>query len=245
MKIAVRMDDITADMDWARFRFFQELFEETGITPLLGVVPDCKDKMLQIEKKRGDFYRIMQELKQKGYCFAMHGYQHLYTTKKGGLFPLNSFSEFAGIPYAEQLRMLDEGRQILSQNGIETDMFMAPAHSYDKNTLRALRALGFRKITDGFGRRPYEYDGIIFYPISFRLSRSLKQQEGYTTLVIHANTVRETEKERYIKMFRENREKFISYSEYLQIAPVHRNPVGSLAEYCMAQAKRILVNMRG
>lgn len=245
MKIAVRMDDITPDMDWERFRFFQELFEETGITPLLGVVPDCKDKMLQIEKKRGDFYLIMQELKQKGYCFAMHGYHHLYTTKKGGLFPLNGFSEFAGIPYAEQLRMLDEGRQILSQNGIETDMFMAPAHSYDKNTLRALRALGFRKITDGFGRLPYEYDGIIFYPISFQLSRSLKQQEGYTTLVIHANTVRETEKERYIKMFRENREKFISYSEYLQVAPVHRNRAGSLAEYCMAQAKRILVNMRG
>lgn len=245
MKIAVRMDDITPDMDWERFRFFQELFEETGIRPLLGVVPDCRDQKLRIGEKRQDFYPYMQALKKQGYCFAMHGYQHLYTTKKGGLFPLNNLSEFAGLPYERQLRMIEDGRRILSGNGIETDMFMAPAHSYDKNTLRALQAAGFRSMTDGFGRFPYEYDGMIFYPISFRFEDSLRQPEGYSTLVIHANTVRESEKERYVRMFRGNREKFISYAEYLQTAPVRRGRTGRAAEYCMAGAKRILVRMRG
>ncbi|MCM1182542.1 MAG: DUF2334 domain-containing protein [Roseburia sp.] len=245
MKIAVRMDDITPDMNWESFRFFQALFEETGITPLLGVVPDCRDKKLQIGEARADFYPIMRELERRGYCFAMHGYRHLYTTRKGGLFPLNGFSEFAGLPYGEQLHMLEEGRRILSRNGLETDMFMAPAHSYDRNTLRALRALGFRRLTDGFGREPYEYDGLVFYPISFRFAGSLRQQEGYTTLVIHANTVLETERERYEKLFGENREKFISYSEYLRIPPVRRGRAGGLAERCMAGTKRILVCMRG
>ena len=45
-KIAVRMDDITPDMNWDNFYFFQELFRETGITPLLGVVPDNRDPKL-------------------------------------------------------------------------------------------------------------------------------------------------------------------------------------------------------
>lgn len=245
MKIAVRMDDITPDMDWESFRFFQELFEKTGIRPLLGIVPDCRDPKLQIEEKRADFYPYMQALKKQGYCFAMHGYQHLYTTRKGGLFPLNNFSEFAGVPYERQLRMLEEGRRLLSENGIETDMFMAPAHSYDRNTLRALRAAGFRRITDGFGRAPYEYGGMIFYPISFRLEDSLRQPEGCSTLVIHANTVRESERERYVRMLCDNRDKFISYAEYLRTTPARRGKTGRMAEYCMAGAKRILVRMRG
>ena len=42
-KIAVRMDDITPDMNWENFRFFLKLFEEAGITPLLGSVPESRD----------------------------------------------------------------------------------------------------------------------------------------------------------------------------------------------------------
>ena len=39
----------------------------------------------------------------------MHGVNHIYTTKKGGLFPLNNFSEFAGLSYDEQYELLSYG----------------------------------------------------------------------------------------------------------------------------------------
>lgn len=245
MKIAVRMDDITPDMNWDNFSFFRDLFDKSGITPLLGIVPKNSDKNLQIEPEREDFYEIMKGLKQEGYVLAMHGYQHLYTTKKGGCFPLNHFSEFAGVPYEQQKRMLADGKRILSENGIETDIFMAPAHSYDNNTLRALKEVGFTKLTDGFGTTPYLWKEMVFYPISFRLAGSLKKQKGYTTLVIHANTINDSDRQRYTTLFAQNRETFISYEEYLRAKPVKRGVFAGAVEYGMANIKHSLVSIRG
>ncbi len=239
------MDDITPDMNWDNFSFFRDLFDKLGITPLLGIVPKNSDKNLQIEPEREDFYEIMKGLKQEGYVLAMHGYQHLYTTKKGGCFPLNHFSEFAGVPYEQQKRMLADGKRILSENGIETDIFMAPAHSYDNNTLRALKEVGFTKLTDGFGTTPYLWKEMVFYPISFRLAGSLKKQKGYTTLVIHANTINDSDRQRYTTLFAQNRETFISYEEYLRAKPVKRGVFAGVVEYGMANIKHSLVSIRG
>lgn len=249
MKIAVRMDDITPDMNWDNFRFFQELFEQAGIQPLLGIVPDNRDDNLHCEEAHADFYEEMKSLQSKGYCLSMHGCYHVYSTKKGGMFPLNNFSEFAGVSYTEQFRMLQEGKRKLEEKGIVTDMFMAPAHSYDSNTLKALKELGFTRLTDGFGKRPYRYKGLTFYPISFQLSRSLKKDAGYTTMVLHANTITEKDKERYRNIFREHGKDMISYSEYLQVQPVKRGCLGHVAEYLMAKIKflltTVLVQKRG
>lgn len=243
-KIAVRMDDITPDMNWDNFRFFQELFEKAGITPLLGIVPDNQDEELCCEKPREDFYEVMRGLKEKGCCFALHGCHHLYTTKKSGLFPLNTSSEFAGVPYEKQKEMLAFGKKKLEEQGIAADIFMAPSHSYDSNTLRALKELGITKITDGFGKEPYTYGGMTFYPISFWLGCSLKQRNGVTTLLIHANTVTEADKERYRKIFEEYGKNMISYSEYLERTPVKRMLPGRIGEYLLAKGKNLLRRIR-
>lgn len=243
-KIAVRMDDITPDMNWENFVFFQKLFKETNIKPLLGIVPDNRDKKLHCEKAHKDFYEVMKNLEKEGYSLAMHGYHHIYTTQSGGIFPLNNYSEFAKVSYDRQKEMLMLGKEKLKEHGIETDIFMAPAHSYDSNTLKALKETGFTKITDGFGKAPYRYKGMTFYPISFQLSRSLKQKEGVTTMVIHANTVTEAEKERYVRIFREYGKNMISYSDYLKIPPVSRNIFGRVGEYLLAKCKFILVRIR-
>lgn len=244
MKIAVRMDDITPDMNWENFSFFQDLFEQTGITPLLGIVPENRDAKLSPEAPRDDFYLRMKELEKQGYCFAMHGCYHVYTTKCGGRFPLNSYSEFAGLSYDKQKELLAYGKEKLKEHGIETDIFMAPAHSYDDNTLKALKELGFSKITDGFGKVPYMEKGIIFYPISFLLSRSFRQKKGVTTMVIHANTVTEADKKRYEQIFRDYGKNMISYAEYLKINPVKRTILGRVREYLLAKMKCFLVSIR-
>ena len=243
-KIAVRMDDITPDMNWDNFIFFQRLFEETGIKPLLGIVPDNQDRKLCCGAAREDFYEVIKKLESDGYSLAMHGFHHLYTSKSGGIFPLNDYSEFAGIDYDKQKEMIMLGRKKLKEHGIETDIFMAPAHSYDHNTLKALKDAGFTKMTDGFGKAPYLYKGITFYPISFQLSRGLKQRDGVTTMVLHANTVTEAEKERYTRIFKEYGKNMISYSEYLQMKPVTRNMAGRMGEYLLAKCKYLLVRIR-
>lgn len=244
MKIAVRMDDITPDMDWENFNFFLDLFKKAEISPLLGIVPDNRDKNLRRGSAHEDFYELIKNLEKKGFSLAMHGCYHVYTTNSGGLFPLNNFSEFAGLSYEEQKELLSYGKERLKENGIETDIFMAPAHSYDENTLKALRELGFTKMTDGFGKKPYTYNGMTFYPISFRLGSSLKKKSGVTTMVIHANTVTDADKVGYKRIFEEYGKNMISYSEYLKIEPVKRGGIGRLWESLLARVKRLLVSLR-
>ena len=245
MKIAVRMDDITPDMDWEKFGAFKKILDQYGIKPLLGIVPDCRDSHLHKNEEAEDFWTQMKALQADGWVLAMHGYRHLYGTRCGGMFPLNHFSEFAGFSYTKQKAMIAAGRDILKENGIETDIFMAPAHSYDGKTLKALRENGFTKMTDGFGKNPYIWRGITFYPISMIMSKSLQESEGTTTMVVHVNEVSPEGMENYAKVFEKHKEQFISYGEYLTMTPKKQNIFGRISEYLLAGAKHYMVQRKG
>lgn len=246
MKIAVRLDDITPDMDWERFLKFKEVLDKYQVKPLIGVVPDNRDENLKGSQEGAptDFWTYIKELQKEGWVIAMHGYRHIYSTDKGGVFPLNNFSEFAGLAYEEQEKMLADGKRMLAEKGIETDVFMAPAHSYDKNTLKALIKTGFNKITDGFGDCPYQWKGITFFPISFRLSDTLKKKTGYSTMVIHTGTIKDNEWEKYENYFQREDVTWISYEEYLKQPAKQQNCVGRTLEFLMAKLKYLLVKLR-
>ena len=244
MKIAVRMDDIAPEMDWAKWERADRILREHHITPLLGVVPDNRDPNLIKDKESHSqefFWDFLHKCRKEGYVLALHGCSHVYDTKKGGMFPLNSFSEFAGHPYEKQYERLAHGKEILEQHGIHTDIFMAPAHSYDRNTLKALHELGFHRMTDGFGRKPYVYRGMTFYPIAHHLEKQWNQ-EGYTTYVLHTNTMEEKDFER-LERIASGRD-MISYRDYLQVEPVHAGIFHHLWELGMAKAKHVIVQLR-
>ena len=241
MKIALRMDDITADMNWDNFFRLKELFDKAGIRPLLGVVPDNRDASLSCMQERADFWELLLELQEEGWSIAQHGCRHVYTTKKGGLFPLNQFSEFAGLPYERQKKLIAHGKRTLEDHGVVTDIFMAPGHSYDKNTLRALRECGFFYVTDGFGSGPYRREGLTFLPIARKKSACFGEGEGYTTLVIHANGMNDAEIGWYERMLAEHAGNFISYGRLLELPAKERSFAGNLAEYALACGKRAAV----
>lgn len=245
MKIAVRLDDITPDMDWQRFLAFKALLDKYQVKPLIGIVPENKDENLKGTQEGApkDFWEYIRQLQKEGFSIALHGCHHIYVTKKGGIFPLNNFSEFAGIPMERQKEMLAEGKGILEENGIHTDLFMAPAHSYDNGTLKALLETGFTKVTDGFGNRPYRWKGLVFYPISFQLGRTLKKADGYSTMVVHPGTVKEEELKSYENYFKRDGVEWISYEEYLRQEPVKRTAFGRLLEFLMAKIKYLLVKL--
>ena len=241
MKIAIRMDDITPDMNWENFLRFKKLCDLYQIKPLIGVVPDNQDKNLHFAAILQDFWAYLRQLQQEGWQIAQHGYIHCYHTKKMGCFPLNKLSEFAGIPYKQQYEAIKAGKELLQSHGVCTDIFMAPAHSYDKNTLRALKNLGFAKLTDGFGKMPYQWRGLTFYPISYRQSSSLKKASGYTTFVVHTNGMKQVDFQRYEQMFQKYADRLVPFTEYLAVPPKKRGVAGRIAEYLAALSKFILV----
>ncbi|MBO5503750.1 MAG: DUF2334 domain-containing protein [Lachnospiraceae bacterium] len=236
MKIAIRMDDIAPGMDWEKFDRFRALCTRYNVKPLIGVVPDNRDPSLNVCPPRADFFDVVKALRAEGWSIAMHGCHHVYTSKSGGLFPLNHLSEFAGLSYEKQSELIRRGRQVLTANGIATDIFMAPAHSYDRNTIRALKENGFARITDGFGKQPYLWDGMTFYPISFRKKDSLRGGEGITTLVVHANTMSDNEFDNYEKIF--SSQQMISFLDYLNTPAEPRSGFGRMKEKLMADMKR-------
>lgn len=246
MKITIRIDDITANMDWPKFLKFKGLLDVYGVKPLIGVIPDNMDSSIEGDTTGApeDFWKYIKELESDGYVISMHGMNHVYTTLKDGLFPLNKFSEFAGHCYDEQYELLSYGVDIFNEHEINTDIFMAPAHSFDKNTLLALKELGFKKITDGFGTKPYIYKDMTFYPISFDRKTILKNKdkEGFTTFVYHINTMNDKDFENFEKLLKEY--DVVSYSSYLKETPVPRGFWGHLNESMMAEVKRMIVSRR-
>lgn len=242
MKTAIRLDDITPDMNYEQFNKVKDILDENGIKPLIGVVPYCKDESLHCETAREDFAQFVQGLADNGWKIALHGYNHLYTTREKGIFPINNFSEYAGVDYDKQNVMIKEGLAMLRDWGLEPIAFMAPGHTFDRNTLKALKANNITKLTDGFGNRPYIRDGVTFYPISKKRSECTSDIDGYSTYVLHTNTMSEEGIINFRKLITENREHFIDYVEYLKVEPQIRNTMGNLKEYLLATAKHILVS---
>lgn len=242
MQIAVRLDDLSPDMDWAKFNRFREMMERYHVKPLVGIIPENRDPQVHKEAPHEDFWDLMKKLQSEGWILAMHGCYHVYTTTKGGLFPLNHLSEFAGLSFEKQDELIETGRSILREHGIETDIFMAPAHSFDRNTLKALKKNGFTRMTDGFGNRPYSSWGMEFYPISFQASKTLSGGDGATTLVVHTAVMDESDFARYEKIFAE--QELLPYSEFLYMESGKRGFIGNAKQYCMAAGKRMLVSMK-
>ena len=249
-------------MDWPKFLKFKGLLDYYGVKPLIGVIPDNQDPMLkdfhershkeaisdtesEENKEPADFWAYVKELQKNGWKIALHGLNHVYTTKKGGIFPLNDFSEFAGLPYVEQLELLSYAVDIFNEQEIETDIFMAPAHSYDLNTIKALKLLGFTKITDGFGDAPYHYKDMDFYPISFKRSSTLKKADGYSTFVYHTNTMNDRDFEAFEALLKGsgNSYEIIDYEEYLSAPVESRGAAGAIKERALALFKRTLVKV--
>lgn len=244
LKITIRVDDITPDMNWNNFNRFREIMEKLKIKPLIGVVPDNHDELLTIDEPQDDFWETMRALQNEGWTIAMHGANHCYTTKKGGIFPLNHFSEFAGVPYNKQLSMISTGRKILEEHGIATQLFMAPGHSFDKNTLKALKECGVTMITDGFANGPYRRDGIVFLPIAFRTNKIFASKaDGITTWVFHLNSLTQKQLDQIEAKMIQNREKIVNYDCFMSIPANVQTMWQRFVELCLANAKRILVKV--
>ena len=243
MKIVIRMDDITPAMDWEKFDRFKGILDKHGIKPLIGVIPDCKDEKVNVSNPREDFWKMVKDLQDSGWAVAMHGFNHVYTTKEAGVFPIGGKSEFAGLPYYKQDEMIMMGSRILRENKIMTDVFMAPSHSFDRNTIKALKKNGFFKITDGFGIAPYKRSGLIFYPISISRAKTLSdKRDGITTFVYHTNTMDEKEFEELDNLL--NTAQVVSYSELMEMKATEQGILRFILEYILAKAKYTVVNLK-
>lgn len=192
-RILVRFDDICPTMDFVQFERALDVMRKHSVKPLLGVIPDCRDTELQIEPFHEDFWEYVKMLQKEGCTLAMHGYTHVYDSSCRGLVSGGLRSEFAGHTYEEQYERIKKGKEVLQRHGINTDIFFAPAHSYDRNTLKALAANGFRCMSDGKSSKPVYREGILCIPCRSSGCPRIRKS-GYYTAVFHAHEWARAEK---------------------------------------------------
>lgn len=207
-QIMFRLDDISPDMDWDKFNCVKSIFQKNSVMPLIGVVPENRDDTLHMQDCNEKFWEEIEMLQECGWKVAQHGTYHQYTTGDSGILGINPFSEFAGLPYEEQRNILQTGKSILESNNVYTDIFMAPGHTFDKNTLKALKDCGFKTVTDGLYKRPYKYRGLLFLPCRLQGYRVTK---GVETICLHTNHMSEKDFRQLEDFCRKNAAEIVSF----------------------------------
>lgn len=172
-------------MNWEQWQKAMECIG--GAKCLFGVIPDCQDPDLMIDSPREDFWDYIKKLQEQGHTIAMHGLHHVFDSSVRGLVNNSAKSEFAGLPYEIQYEKIRKGKEIFLTKGIETDVFFAPAHSYDENTLKALAVNGFKYMSDGKSCKPYIWHGIKCIPARSGGIPRLTPFETFYTVILHTH----------------------------------------------------------
>jgi predicted deacetylase len=208
----LRFDDVCPTMNWSTWQRIETALVARNIKPIVAVVPDNQDPELKIDAPAGDFWERVREWQSRGWTIAMHGYQHVKVNSRSGLMGITPFSEFAGLSNSEQESKLEKGVQILRREGIDAKTFVAPAHSFDKTTLKLLPRFGLRIVSDGFSLLPYASPEEIFW-IPQQLWELVPKRSGVWTVCIHANAWTEADMERFILSLDDYRSRMSSVEE--------------------------------
>ena len=134
-KYIIRFDDICPTMNWEVWSKIEIMFLENNIKPIVAIVPDNIDPKLSITNPNLKFWDRVKYWKRIGWTIGMHGYQHDLSGRTSGLIGLVNKTEFAGFSYEQQLEKLEKGYEIMNTNGVIPEIFVAPAHTFDNNTL--------------------------------------------------------------------------------------------------------------
>lgn len=206
----MRLDDATTRMDVEKWDKMERLLDKYQIKPLVGVIPNCEDPEMQKYQQDDFFWDKVCFWQKKGWTIALHGYNHVYGSSDGGVNPVNQDSEFAGLPLEEQKKKIRLGIDIFRKHRIEPQVFFAPSHTFDDNTIEALKEeSAIRIISDTVANRPYQKDGMTFVPQQSGRVRKLPFQ--VVTFCYHPNVM--TEQDFYVldMFFRKYGKKFANF----------------------------------
>lgn len=212
----MRLDDASEHMNLDNWLRMEKILDKYGVRPIVGIIPANQDPDLLKFDEVTNFWQLMIEWQDKGWTPALHGYSHVFETNEGGINPVNKRSEFAGVSLERQRKKIRDGYRILKDNGILASFFFAPAHTFDENTLIALKEeTPIRIISDTVANDIY-YKNSIYY-IPQQSGRCRKLPFKVTTFCYHPNTMSDDdylELEEFLKI---NGEQFTSFKEMVLV----------------------------
>lgn len=146
-----------------------ESFREHNASVTFGIIPyKCKNtrdplpqELIPLGKEKADIFR--NAAKEGIVDLALHGYSHQMSAK-------NSWTEFSGVAYEEQIERLSKGKKYLEKIiGMPIQTFIPPYNTYDLNTLKALDTLRFKILSAGIHGAVSSESPLSFLPMTIRL----------------------------------------------------------------------------
>jgi len=189
-KYIIRLDDACPTMNHKKWKRMEEILNNYNILPIVAVIPNNKDSKLMVDKENNNFWKEVKIWQQKNWEIALHGFEHKYATKEAGIVPINNYSEFAGVSLEEQCYKIKEGINYFKQHNIECRAWIAPAHSFDENTIKALKQeSNISIISDGIAFNPYyQYE---MYWVPQQLWKPREMKFGTWTICYHPDEMKE------------------------------------------------------
>jgi predicted deacetylase len=212
-KYILRLDDACHQMPLEKWKIFETFFDKNNIKPIIGVIPLNKDNSLGSETNH-NFWELIKSWKNKGWSIAMHGLHHQCKKIKpeDSFFKFGNKSEFVGKSLEDQTKIVEQSILCFRENNIEPNIFMAPSHTFDLLTLKALElSTRIRIVTDGFSFRTFKKNNFIFIPQ--QLWSVWKMPFGLYTICIHPTTMKTDQIHKFIEELDRISDQIISPSE--------------------------------
>jgi predicted deacetylase len=218
VKYLIRLDDACPTQNRYNWKMIEDILDKYEVKPIVAVIPDCKDPSLAYDKPMENFWNIVKDWEKKGWTIGMHGYQHLYVPmdKRKSIVPIHNKTEFAGLPYEVQEEKIKRSWEIFINNGIKPNIWIAPSHTFDHNTLKALlNHTEIRIVSDGFAFDVFKYNNFFFIPQ--QLWKFIKPPLEYPfrlfTICLHPNTMSKEQILAVEKWLKNYRELFIDFNQ--------------------------------
>lgn len=212
-KYLIRLDDACPTMDHAKWQRMFNILDKYVVRPMVGIIPNNKDPKQEIDTLDPEFWEKVNKWRAKGYALALHGYDHCYISNDGmkGLNPLWERSEFSGVSLEKQKEKIREGVKIFRDHGIDPQYFFAPSHTFDSNTLRALKEeSNIRIISDTIASTPYKYGDFVIIPQLGGHCREMKLP-GIWTFCLHPSTMEDEDFVKLEKFLMGHKEEIIGF----------------------------------
>jgi len=188
----IRLDDAHERHHPARWTAVEALLDKYEIRPIVAVIPDNRDEsIVHVSQPDPDFWRKVKTWQAKGWTIGIHGLHHdLRDVAGASLLPMSRLAEFTGLSEDVQGAMIERALEIFEAHEIAPDVFVAPAHGFDRRTLAALRRSRRPLIlSDGFGFRPVVRRGLAVLPQQLWRGRALPF--GTWTICLHPSNMGE------------------------------------------------------
>ncbi len=223
-KYLLRLDDACPTMDLKKWERIERLLDLYNIKPMAGIIPNNNDTEQKIDLCNPMFWEMVKGWESKGWAIAMHGYDHCYISSCRGLNPLWAKSEFAGVPLEIQCEKISKGYEIFKSKNIFPRYFFAPGHTFDENTLEALRrCTEIRIISDTIASKPYKYGIFSFIPQIGGRCRNIFLP-GIWTFCLHPSSMTEADFESLEKFLIKYSDEFCSFKN-LEISRLKKKSI--------------------